>query len=121
MLEKILHNLSLINKHLSAERICPPSVDQEVVALQKSTQSMVKEILERKTYAILESLTFSSMTVRHSKIVKAHRETFKWVFMRDSLSEADPRRKVGFSDWLKNGAGVYWITGKPGKQESISR
>lgn len=75
------------------------SVDFERIAVRKSIQ---------------ESLLFDSMTMRHTKIPDAHRRTFDWIWLTESLPVEDHRSKIELSSWLEHGKGIYWITGKPG-------
>ncbi|KAK2001898.1 hypothetical protein LX36DRAFT_310142 [Colletotrichum falcatum] len=60
--------------------------------------------------AILKSLQFAQIKERQSEIPEAHRRTFEWVFGDDS--------PVYLSAWLRESAGLFWITGKPGSGKS---
>jgi hypothetical protein len=64
---------------------------------------------------ILESLLFPSISKRYEGVVEAHENTYKWIFL-------DPRPEdrpwSSFTDWLKNGIGIYWINGKAGSGKS---
>jgi len=62
-----------------------------------------------KEQVILDGLQFPFMTLRHSKIAKAHRETFKWIL---------ESRKTTFTQWLEGWDDIYWIAGKPGSGKS---
>lgn len=75
---------------------------------QLSTVSLkVQQMSKRHT--IIESLRYERMEVRHGAIKDAHRMTSDWIF--DS--------GIGYAEWLQNGSGVYWITGKPGKLSAL--
>lgn len=65
--------------------------------------------------AILKSLRFKTMRVRHSNIVDAHPETFEWVFETKNNPENEI---IAFNDWLENQSGLYWIVGKAGSGKS---
>lgn len=67
-----------------------------------------------KHHIITHSLHYESMKVRHSAIHDAYRNTFDWIFKTDELSSCDPRSAVKFLPWLRDGTGIYWVTGKPG-------
>ena len=67
--------------------------------------------------AILESLNFRRMRDRRSNIVEAHARTFDWIF-DEKVEGASSSAKTNFSDWLRNRAGIYWITGKAGSGKS---
>ncbi|KAK0620470.1 hypothetical protein B0T14DRAFT_521495 [Immersiella caudata] len=56
--------------------------------------------------SILQSLRFSSMKFRHSKIPDAHTNTFQWM-----LSEK-------FAAWLRSNDPIFWLSGKPGSGKS---
>jgi hypothetical protein len=45
------------------------------------------------------------MDERYEDIAEAHQETFRWIY-------EDPELK--FTKWLRNGHGIYWISGKAG-------
>lgn len=64
--------------------------------------------------AILKSLQFESMAIRHCQIAEAQRRTFDWIFSPHRLPQTDPRSKIDLASWLQNGDGIYWRTGKPG-------
>ncbi|KAI7781467.1 hypothetical protein LA080_014643 [Diaporthe eres] len=55
---------------------------------------------------IVSSLHYSSRTTRYQDIPAASRDTFEWIY------------ESTFVDWLQNGEGVFWITGKAGSGKS---
>ena len=61
------------------------------------------------THAILESLMFREMPMRHIDIKEAHIDTFGWIF--DS-------EKSTFKTWLSSESGAFWISGKAGSGKS---
>ena len=61
---------------------------------------------------LLEQLRFSEMTDRDDRIAEAYQKTFTWIFKEQSDSGVD------FLNWLRTGAKIYWITGKPGSGKS---
>lgn len=65
--------------------------------------------------AILKSLRFNAMRVRHSQIVDAQVNTFDWIFKTEPSPEHDT---IAFNDWLENQCGLYWIEGKAGSGKS---
>lgn len=65
--------------------------------------------------AILKSLRFKAMRLRHSNIVDTHSDTFNWIFETNPSSEHDA---VAFNDWLERQSGLYWIVGKAGSGKS---
>jgi hypothetical protein len=68
--------------------------------------------------SLLSSLRFKSMKVRHSQIAVAHQKTFTWILEAPELPPTDSRYHIKFSDWLRSGSGIYWISGKPGSGKS---
>ena len=67
------------------------------------------------TESILEALRFRAITHRHASIEEAHRQTFQWIYEPPSR---DQNPWDDFSQWLKNGLGCYWISGKAGSGKS---
>ena len=66
---------------------------------------------------VLESLYHDRMEARQEKIIDNHAQTFEWIF--------DPRHPSSalasnhsFLEWLINGSGIFWITGKAGSGKS---
>jgi hypothetical protein len=47
---------------------------------------------------VLSQLEFNDMNERYDEIIKAHKQTFQWIYERPELK---------FIDWLKAGKGVY--------------
>ncbi|KAF8862787.1 hypothetical protein BDZ45DRAFT_183438 [Acephala macrosclerotiorum] len=64
---------------------------------------------------VLGSLAFKTMAVRHSRIIEPHTKTFDWIFTDSSNKSSSPTK---FSLWLRQGSGIYWITGKAGSGKS---
>ncbi|KAI0449711.1 hypothetical protein F5B21DRAFT_33845 [Xylaria acuta] len=59
-----------------------------------------------KFQRILYTLQFQTRSVRHNSISEAHVTTFKWIF------------ESRFSKWLRDGDGIFWISGKAGSGKS---
>jgi hypothetical protein len=55
------------------------------------------------------------MRERHERISEAHRKTFNWI-LEDRTS--DPTPWDDMKKWLREGNGIYWISGKPGSGKS---
>ncbi|KAI0860805.1 hypothetical protein F4860DRAFT_477778 [Xylaria cubensis] len=55
---------------------------------------------------ILCTLQFDMRPIRHNSIPEAHVTTLKWIF------------KSKFSSWLRDGDGIFWISGKAGSGKS---
>ena len=71
----------------------------------------------RKYIHILESLQYKRMTARRENIVEAHAKTFEWIYDESPLSQHGELQHH-FLQWLKNGNGVFWVTGKAGSGKS---
>ncbi|KAI0163508.1 hypothetical protein BJ166DRAFT_295322 [Pestalotiopsis sp. NC0098] len=87
----------------------------DVDCLQRQLQIMSLSEKEcAKEQSILQSLTFDTRPVRHAQIRKAYTETFSWALRTDSY------KKDGSSmgEWLGQGNGIFWISGKPGSGKS---
>ena len=62
-----------------------------------------------KAKAILETLRFDRIEARRDDITEAAQQTFQWAV---SNRRSPPR------NWLESGAGICWISGKPGAGKS---
>ncbi|KAF2439909.1 hypothetical protein P171DRAFT_421174 [Karstenula rhodostoma CBS 690.94] len=113
-LDKITSTLNLISERFSTMDRSESSSELED-ATKKWKLPIEKSF---KTFRILQSLTFPTMTVRHSAIMEAHGQTFEWIFKSAGLPAEDHRSGVRFSSWLEQGSGLYWIKGKPGSGKS---
>ncbi|KAL8660686.1 MAG: hypothetical protein Q9202_006300 [Teloschistes flavicans] len=73
--------------------------------------------MEERRNTFMKSLFFPDIEARHEQVAEAFRGTCRWVL--EPLEEAkEQRRWPDFRNWLKNGTGVYWISGKPGSGKS---
>ncbi|OHE91866.1 hypothetical protein CORC01_12819 [Colletotrichum orchidophilum] len=86
------------------ERLGPPSSI-------KISQDREKELQD----TFLASFDYKVMDDRHSRIINAHKETFRWIFERPSEGS---EKWSNFKDWLKSDDQLYWITGKAGSGKS---
>jgi hypothetical protein len=82
------------------------------INVSESQESKLRSSIQKQ---ITQSLKFDSMHTRYEEILDAHTETFEWVF-HEPTAEQPPWSN--FSDWLKTGKGVYWVSGKPGSGKS---
>jgi hypothetical protein len=86
---------------------------------------------ERALKAILDSLSYPSMTERRDTLAEAHDETFDWAFLEGETSFKDRNTNgtwhgdcyeivdVGFRSWLQQEEqGLFCVTGKPGSGKS---
>ncbi|CZR56191.1 uncharacterized protein PAC_06079 [Phialocephala subalpina] len=63
------------------------------------------EFQEECEETILDLLAFRGMDERYEDIAEAHAQTFRWIY-----ESPEP----GFTDWLRSGQEIYWISGKAG-------
>ena len=85
---------------------------QDMVAIGRPLEEK-----SRKCVHILESLQYKRMIARRENIVEAHAKTFKWIYDERPLSQHGELQHH-FLQWLKNGNGLFWITGKAGSGKS---
>ena len=78
---------------------------KNVISLINSMQSEVVDVQNR--LQLLKHLQFPEITMRHGSVKAAHARTFRWILDQHE-----------FSNWLKNGGGIYWIRGKAGSGKS---
>ncbi|KAI7220580.1 hypothetical protein KC333_g2268 [Hortaea werneckii] len=80
---------------------------QQIRDAIKAMQIRHSEILQKD--AILQSLLFPQFCDRKKAITEAHAHTFEWIFEEWS---------TGFRNWLCEGDGIFWISGKAGSGKS---
>jgi len=72
-------------------------------------------------HALVDTLFYDTLSVRQGSIPEAHKETFHWIFLENGTangSGTDSSTKPTILDWLLNGEGIYWVSGKPGSGKS---
>ncbi|KAK7448616.1 hypothetical protein CaCOL14_011739 [Colletotrichum acutatum] len=101
ILQRILLNTTSRVNH--GEEVGPPSIN-----LPRDREKQLQA-------TILASFVYDVMDDRHSRIIDAHEETFRWIFEHP---KEDPGKWSDFKDWLKSDEQLYWITGKAGSGKS---
>ncbi|KPM39267.1 hypothetical protein AK830_g7298 [Neonectria ditissima] len=82
----------------------------QLTALKENLDLLEQErIICQRQSRVIKSLYFPELRRRWSQITDADQFTNTWLF--------DPTR-TNFSEWLKNGDGIYWISGKAGSGKS---
>ncbi|KAF4880875.1 hypothetical protein CGCSCA1_v000522 [Colletotrichum siamense] len=66
------------------------------------------------TNRILGRLWFTTINDRYEDILPAHEKTFEWIFSRDLQLHSSST----FIEWIENGRGVYWMSGRAGSGKS---
>ncbi|MCJ1334366.1 hypothetical protein MMC10_011075, partial [Thelotrema lepadinum] len=91
--------------------------DEEIQVLTKKVREMS---MSEKTFveedAILSALDFEQRPIRHEAIPEAHQRTFRWIFGSESAANSPVDGRFG--EWLEDGNGFFWISGKPGSGKS---
>lgn len=119
-ISKTLNQLAGRISHASTWSTTGPHVfspdDIEGIESQMSRLSLCKAAAVKEN-EILRSLSFDSRPIRHSSITDASARTFEWAF-----KEARTQEEIGSSgvllEWLREGEGWFWVTGKPGSGKS---
>lgn len=96
------------------------AASRQVMRLQTRTQdnwSMKSSVndFEIVKNRVLDSLAFRTIRDRIDEVALAHRATFKWVF-NDPTPQQRPWSNL--LQWLREGDGCYWISGKAGSGKS---
>lgn len=105
--------VSLTDLRLYQSRVSQESHDK--IPLPLWPQSPVAERLRQ---SFLESLKYEGMFHRQECITGAFTKTFKWIFQDSSTIADEGFPWCNFGQWLRDGSGIYWITGKPGSGKS---
>jgi len=95
----------------------PYKESQEIIAgieLLSVSQSSEQRLRNKVRTTILEYLKYEEMTNRFEDVDEAHPETFEWAFS----APAEEQSWSDLSTWLKEGDGVYWVSGKAGSGKS---
>ncbi|RFU27200.1 hypothetical protein B7463_g9151, partial [Scytalidium lignicola] len=90
-------NYQLVEANL--EELCTDAIKQEF------------HVVEDLQMDILQNLEPASRNPRFNEISTAYQESFRWLW---NEGDSGP----GFVNWLQNGSGMYWISGKPGSGKS---
>lgn len=78
---------------------------------------MEQEARETTLKKVLDSLYFEQEQYRCDAIEGAHRGTFEWIYS-EPPSGATGATWSDFRSWLRNDAGIYWVSGKAGSGKS---
>jgi len=115
-ISRILNGIKAQVDHIQFRRADAPPPVSQLESLEKQLAKMsVSQKNVDKELGVLRSLYFSARPVRHQCISDAHRETFLWAFEPPAES---PAGSTYLSNWMRNGEGVFWVSGKPGSGKS---
>lgn len=76
-----------------------------------------QEAKESTLKKVLDSLYFDQEKDRYDAIDNAHRGTFEWIYSNPP-SGTTGATWSNFRSWLRNDAGIYWVSGKAGSGKS---
>lgn len=82
-----------------------------------STNRDVDEEAKKLLKKIMDSLFFDQEKDRQDDIDRAHKGTYEWIYS-EPPSGATRETWSNFHDWLRNDAGIYWVSGKVGSGKS---
>lgn len=103
-----------------SEQCNSPFTPDDIASLQtQMSRFSLSQKDAAKEHSILKSLSFDSRAARDGSIQEAHKRTFSWVFTDMQPRDHHALSSSGnFIQWLKNGDGFFWVSGKPGSGKS---
>ena len=98
-----------IKRKLQEHEILADRREEAILAAINETKSKFNaKSLEAE---VLDHLDFPKMRDREGEVSEQYRDTFEWVFKGDSENK---QQWPSLINWLENGDGCYWVSGKPG-------
>lgn len=93
---------------------------QQISKLRKLLETSHQTMEQIKHHQILKAIAFHDMRMRRHQIgnVELAENTFEWMVKDETLPPSHPHLKQSFASWLKEGKGIFHITGKPGSGKS---
>ncbi|KAF5538132.1 nacht nucleoside triphosphatase [Fusarium napiforme] len=118
-LEQISDALSQLDARIASVKPNPqdnPFTSIELAKLEEQFRHVaLSEDVVAKEQAVLRTLLYECLPVRHNSIPEAHEQTFRWIFQQ---SREDATHESKLVTWLRKGNGIFWISGKPGSGKS---
>jgi hypothetical protein len=116
------HDIELRSRSAILKQICQREnlqhhISQEITAgieMLSVSDGVEQRVRKSVQMTILRRLGYAEMTNRYEDVVEAHPETFEWAFS----VPAEQQAWSDLSGWLKEGSGVYWVSGKAGSGKS---
>lgn len=87
----------------------------DLTLLEGQFKSLSLTSILAQQQAIITSLSFDTRLMRYESIPEAHEKTFSWVYRKDMKYQVHQGKMV---EWLRNGFGIFWVSGKPGSGKS---
>ncbi|KAI6753926.1 hypothetical protein HG530_013102 [Fusarium avenaceum] len=93
---------------------------QQISKLRKLLETSHQTVEQIKHHQILKAIAFHDMRMRRHQIgnVELAEDTFEWMVKDETVPPSHPHLKQSFASWLKEGKGIFHITGKPGSGKS---
>ena len=83
--------------------------------MRSSVPSNATNALDEHYKTLHQSLAYPTMHYRQDDIAEAHNTTYEWIFRDPPTGRSSWPDFVG---WLREGTGIYWVSGKPGSGKS---
>lgn len=87
----------------------------DLTLLEGQFKSLSLTSILAQQQAIITSLSFDTRRMRYESIPEAHEKTFTWVYRKDLKYQVQQGK---MAEWLRNGSGIFWVSGKPGSGKS---
>lgn len=93
---------------------------QQISKLRKLLETSHQTMEQIKHHQILKAIAFHDMRMRRHQVgnVELAENTFEWMVKDETVPPSHPHLKQSFASWLKEGQGIFHITGKPGSGKS---
>jgi Tfp pilus assembly pilus retraction ATPase PilT len=97
--------------------------DEDIKEIEKGIMTMTlttKDLaVVSREHILLRSLNFPTRWFRHDDIPVAERKTFEWIVQAVDSTEVDMEPKQPLLvNWLVEGNGIFWVSGKAGSGKS---
>ncbi|KAH8887584.1 hypothetical protein GQ53DRAFT_872828 [Thozetella sp. PMI_491] len=111
----VLDKLGTLDDYLKAVSDSRPILQQLEKLLHAANDARQAVVVTQ----ILDNLHFPTMNDRFRAVRDSAEDTFGWIYDEpELLKERQVGLEITFSDWLKFGAGIFHIEGKPGSGKS---
>ncbi|PNP50613.1 hypothetical protein FNYG_15944 [Fusarium nygamai] len=92
----------------------------QINELQKLFEASHSTIEEIKCHRLLQSIAFEGIEMRQHNVgrVELAETTFEWMVKDETVPPSAVHLSQSFRDWLENGNGIFYISGKPGSGKS---
>jgi hypothetical protein len=102
--------ISILNRPLDF------AVTQEDAQVYLDVQQREAKLHKLIAKELVDSLHYETILERYDGVADAHQRTFGWIFQ--PRGKEDEPCWSDFIQWLREGEGIYWISGKAGSGKS---